>query len=275
MRKIILSLAVLGLVTAAVIGYFIKNDHEPDALTLLKEKYSQKDSLSVDHSQFAVLKQKFTSPQQVTEACISCHNKRHTEIMQSNHWNWEREEYVPGRGIVYLGKKNAINNYCIGATGNEASCAKCHIGFENKDKLTLTNAANVDCLVCHDNTETYVKANEEGGAPAASLDLNKIAQSVNKPNRANCGVCHFYGGGGNNVKHGDLDMVMFSTTRDIDVHMGTDGANLVCIDCHVTEKHNISGKLYSLSSMNQNRSNCEQCHSSQPHEDGILNEHTV
>ena len=49
--------------------------------------------------------------------------------MEGNHWNWEREEYVEGRGIVYLGKKNALNNFCIGTHGNELSCAKCHIGY--------------------------------------------------------------------------------------------------------------------------------------------------
>ncbi len=54
-----------------------------------------------------------------------------------------------------------------------------------------------------------------------TLDLNKIAQSVGKPKRTNCGVCHFFGGGGNNVKHGDLEMAMFEPTKEIDIHMAT------------------------------------------------------
>jgi octaheme c-type cytochrome (tetrathionate reductase family) len=67
---------------------------------------------------------------------------------------------------------------------------------------------------------------------------------------------------------------MFEPSKDIDVHMAVEGANLQCVDCHVTEKHNISGKMYSLSSMNRNRTTCEQCHTDAPHENSILNEHT-
>jgi hypothetical protein len=83
--------------------------------------------------------------------------------------------------------------------------------------------------VCHDNTETYVKASEMGGAPEMSLDFTNIAQHVGKPKRSNCGVCHFLGGGGNNVKHGDLEIAMFEPTRDIDVHMGIEGVNMQCV----------------------------------------------
>jgi octaheme c-type cytochrome (tetrathionate reductase family) len=70
-------------------------------------------------------------------------------------------------------------------------------------------------------------------------------------------------------------MAMFETTKDVDVHMGADGGKLQCVDCHTTEKHNISGKVYSLSSMNLNRNTCEQCHTDTPHEDNILNEHSI
>jgi octaheme c-type cytochrome (tetrathionate reductase family) len=259
-----------------VIGVFKTNQQEPTNLMQLKEKFSRKHQPSVDHSQFAVLQKNFASPMQVTEACISCHNKRHTEIMQSNHWNWEREEYIEGRGVVYIGKKNILNNFCIGVRGNEESCAKCHIGFGvTEDGLNNSDPRNIDCLVCHDNTDTYAKADAKGGAPQPTLDLNNIAQHVGRPGRTNCGVCHFYGGGGNNVKHGDLEKSMFEPSVDVDVHMGIDGMNLSCVECHTTEKHNISGKLYSLSSMNQNRTTCEQCHSSTPHQKDILNEHTL
>ncbi len=276
MKKIIIALSVLGLIIVVVYGSFIQNEVDPTTLMNLQVTYAKKHKPKVDHSKFAALQQKFTNPHQVTSQCIVCHNQRDKEVMNSNHWNWEREEYVEGRGIVYLGKKNAINNFCIGTQGNEESCGKCHIGYGlDKYGKSYTDSTNVDCLVCHDNTETYAKANEMGGAPVATLNLNNIAQNVGKPKRSNCGVCHFFGGGGNNVKHGDLDMAMFETTKDVDVHMGTDGANLECVDCHTTEHHNISGKVYSLSSMNRNRNNCEQCHTETPHKDDILNEHTL
>jgi octaheme c-type cytochrome (tetrathionate reductase family) len=276
MKKIYLVLLIVGIVIAVIFAVLRPDKKESSNLSLLKEKYSKKKVASVQHTKFEVLKKKFSSPQQVTEACISCHTERHTEVMKSNHWNWEREEYIEGRGIVYLGKKNAINNFCISAEGNELSCAKCHIGYGMKESnFDYSDAKNVDCLVCHDNTETYAKAPEKGGAPDPNLDFNNIAQHVGEPKRSNCGVCHFYGGGGNNVKHGDLEQAMFEPTKNIDVHMGTDASNLLCVDCHLTEKHNISGKMYSLSSMNRNRVTCEQCHTENAHSDAVLNKHTL
>ncbi|MCX6150608.1 MAG: tetrathionate reductase family octaheme c-type cytochrome [Ignavibacteriales bacterium] len=277
MKKILISLALLGILIVSAVSFLSSKETEPDQLTLLKTRLSKKTAPSVDHTKFAALQKKFKTPQEATEACLSCHNGRAQEIMKSTHWNWEREEYVEGRGIVYLGKKNAINNFCIGTEGNEASCAKCHIGYGMKDSKTFsyTDSTNIDCLVCHDNTETYAKAPEKGGAPDLTLDFSNIAQHVGEPKRSNCGVCHFFGGGGNNVKHGDLEKAMFEPSKEVDVHMGTDGMNLQCIDCHKTEKHNISGKMYSLSSMNRNRATCEECHSENPHESSILNKHTL
>ncbi|MBI1936613.1 MAG: tetrathionate reductase family octaheme c-type cytochrome [Ignavibacteriales bacterium] len=276
MRKIILILLAAGLLIVVAINTFSGSGFEPTEFMKVKEKYSQKEKPSVDHSKFAVLQQKFSSPQKVTEACISCHNGRQAEVMNSNHWNWEREEYIEGRGIVYVGKKNAINNFCIGVQGNEKSCAKCHVGLGMTEKgFSFTDPSNIDCLICHDNSETYAKAPEQGGAPDSKLDFSNISQHVGKPKRSNCGVCHFFGGGGNNVKHGDLEKSMFEPARDVDVHMAVEDLNMECVDCHTTDKHNISGKIYSLSSMNHNRATCEQCHTNTPHEKDILNEHTL
>ena len=276
MKKIVLILAFAGLAVLLAIGSLARKESEATTLMQLKERYTRKPVPSVNHALFPSLQEVFSSPQQVTAACIACHNQRHTEIMASNHWNWEREEYIAGRGVVYLGKKNAINNFCIGTRGNEQSCAKCHIGYgmDARGKV-FTDSTNIDCLVCHDNTETYAKAPEKGGAPEPTLDLRAIAEHIGRPRRANCGVCHFFGGGGNNVKHGDLEMSMFEPAAATDIHMGTDGMNMVCVDCHQTEKHVIAGKLYSLASTNQHRATCEQCHTETPHKDEILNEHTL
>jgi octaheme c-type cytochrome (tetrathionate reductase family) len=57
--------------------------------------------------------------------------------------------------------------------------------------------------------------------------------------------------------------------------MASDGANMLCTDCHVTKNHKMHGKIYSLSSMNRDRSTCEQCHTETPHTEEILNEHTL
>jgi len=276
MKKVFISITLIVLAVTAAVIFLMPKQKKQSTVDKLREKYTKKTASSVDHSKFDALKKDFASPQDVTAACNTCHTERHTEIMNSSHWNWERQEYVKGRGIISIGKKNAINNFCIGVEGNEQSCAKCHIGFGMTDKtFTFTDKNNVDCLVCHDNTETYVKGNEMSGYPDPKLHLSNIAQLVGKPKRSNCGVCHFFGGGGNNVKHGDLEKAMFEPNKSVDIHMATDGKNLQCVDCHLTEKHNITGKVYSLSSMNRDRSTCEQCHTESPHKSSVLNEHNV
>ncbi len=267
---------VLLLMFLIAAGILFETDSPPPRLQILKANLSEKEAPSVDHSKLKELQKVFNSPQEVTLACMSCHTERHKEIMGSSHWNWERPEYIEGRGIVYIGKKNAINNFCIGIEGNELSCAKCHVGYGMKDDMfSYTDSSNIDCLICHDNTGDYVKGSEMGGLPDPSINLAEIAQKVGSPTRNNCGYCHFFGGGGNNVKHGDLEKSMFYPTKEIDVHMAADGPDLQCVDCHLTKNHKMLGKMYSVSSMNKDRSTCEQCHGEAPHEDGLINEHTV
>ncbi len=276
MKKIIGSIGVIVLVFVIAIGTLTTKNFEETMLDKLRDRFSKEEVSSVDHSKFPQLSKKFNSPSEVTAECIACHNKRHEEVMNSNHWNWEREEFIEGRGIVSIGKKNVMNNFCIGTQGNEKSCAKCHIGYGMDEKgFSFTDANNIDCLVCHDNTESYAKATNQGGDPLLTLDFNNIAQNVGKPKRTNCGTCHFYGGGGDNVKHGDLSSLMFNPSSDIDIHMAVDGMDLQCVECHTTDQHIISGKMYSLSSMNKDRVLCEDCHTETPHEKEILNEHTL
>ncbi len=275
MKRFIIPLLAMAIIALFFIATITKKESVRAPLAELKSQF-KKEKPSVDHSKFSQLRKKFSKPQDVTAACIDCHNERHTEVMKSSHWNWEREEYIEGRGIRYIGKKNILNNFCIGINTNEQSCNKCHIGYGWGDKnFDFTNANNVDCLACHDNSDTYVKKSSGAGMPDLSVDLAFVAQRVGKPTKSNCGTCHFFGGGGNNVKHGDLEKALFDTQRDVDVHMGTDGGNLECVDCHKTEKHQMLGKVYSLSSMNRNRSTCEQCHSETPHANSVINEHTV
>ncbi|MCU4165382.1 tetrathionate reductase family octaheme c-type cytochrome [Carboxylicivirga caseinilyticus] len=252
--------------------------HEDDPINKaqyeLKQKYIFKPTAKVDHSQFDVLKKEFKTPQEVTETCISCHNERHIEVMHSNHWNWDRLEYVEGKGIAKLGKKNVINNFCIGSSGNEQACAKCHIGFGmDGNTFDFNNARNVDCMVCHDKSEEYIKGASMAGYPDRHVNLTQVAQHVGRPDKINCGSCHFYSGGGNNVKHGDLEESLLSCSRSTDVHMAGNGINLACVDCHTSDKHHIKGRLYSVSSTNTNRLECTECHTPKPHLNELLNRH--
>jgi len=253
-----------------------KNSSESPLLEKMKAQYGRKVNASVDHSLFSQLKKNFKKPQEVTATCISCHNGRAAEVMHSTHWNWERIEYIAGKGIRALGKRNVLNNFCIGISGNEQSCNRCHIGYGYSDaKFNFKDSLNVDCLACHDNSSTYIKAVGGAGMPDPSVNLRYVAQHVGKPSRTNCGTCHFFGGGGNNVKHGDLEEALFDPARSVDVHMASDGSDMQCVDCHTAQKHQMLGKMYSVSSMNRDRVSCEQCHSAIPHTDDVLNNHTL
>lgn len=276
MKRILLILLGVGALIGVLVSGLPRRSSGSPPLVQLKERLAKKAKPSVDHSKFDKLKQPFKKPQDVTAACLSCHNGRHTEVMQSSHWNWERTEYLPGKGIRNLGKKNVLNNFCIGISGNQQSCNKCHVGYGYGDAdFDFKNPLNIDCLACHDNSSTYVKAAGGAGMPDPKVDLNLVAQKVGKPQRTNCLTCHGFGGGGNNVKHGDLEKALFDPSKSVDVHMGTDGMDMQCVACHTAEKHQMLGKMYSISSMNRDRSTCEGCHTDVPHSDDVLNKHTL
>jgi octaheme c-type cytochrome (tetrathionate reductase family) len=231
---------------------------------------------SVDHSQFESLQKEFQTGPDVTEACLECHNGRGKELIHTAHWKWSRDEFIPGKGVVSLGKRNVLNNFCVGTRGSEPTCTRCHIGYGFSDQhFDFTNEKNVDCLVCHDNTDTYRKEKGGSGFPKESIDLSYVARHVGLPKKENCGICHFWGGGGNNVKHGDLEIAMLDCTKKLDVHMASDGPDMSCINCHSAEKHQILGKSYATSSENKDRATCEQCHTATPHANQILNEHDM
>ncbi len=274
MRRTAAGLAALAALVVLLSASLVRRDVEPSATETLRARYARKPAPSVDHSRFTSLKRRFHKPQQVSEACLACHNGRQKELLRSTHWNWERAEYLEGRGVRYLGKRNLLNNFCIGVAGSRQSCDKCHAGYGWDDAgFDFEDPRNIDCLACHDNSGRYLKA--AAGNPDPSVDLADVARHVGRPQRGNCGNCHFLGGGGNNVKHGDLETALLDTTRDVDVHMARDGADMSCVDCHTARNHAIKGKLYSISSMNRDRARCEDCHGTTPHDRGILNEHTL
>lgn len=275
MIKIAVPLTAIAIVIGLLVaGRLAKPSIGPTELDRLKSTYSQQHVPSVDHAKLPELQQDFQSPQEVTQACLKCHTERGHEVLASSHWNWDREEFVEGHGIRKIGKKNVLNNFCVGVSSNLEACDKCHAGFGYVDHdFDFHDQNNIDCLACHDNSGTYAKAGS--GMPHESVDLKLVAQHVGRTSRATCGTCHFFGGGGNNVKHGDLEQALFDPPRELDVHMASDGINLECSTCHTTKNHQMKGKLYSVSSMNRNRSSCTQCHSEQPHKNNIINEHTL
>jgi len=212
----------------------------------------------------------------VTKNCLSCHEKEGKAILKTSHWNWHGPSpYTVGHEKrTDLGKKqNTINNFCINLNGNWERCTSCHIGYGWKDKnFDFTDMTRIDCLVCHDTTKTYKKAPPGAGFPKKNVDLVKVAQNVGRPSRATCGTnCHFVGGGGDAVKHGDMNTNIEEPKGTCDVHMGVDGKGMdfKCQDCHKTRNHMISGRSLSVPAAEGDLS-CEYCHTDRPHTDANL-----
>jgi octaheme c-type cytochrome (tetrathionate reductase family) len=226
---------------------------------------------ATDHSMF--ITEPFNSGPEVTETCLQCHDDAARQVMATSHWTWSLEQKVNGK-TVNRGKVNAINNFCVAVSSNEPRCTSCHVGYGWVDQnFDFTDQTKVDCLVCHDGSGTYKKSPAGAGNPAAEVDLLQVAQSVGKSSRQACGSCHFFGGGGDAVKHGDLDSSITNPSRDIDVHMATDGLNFSCSDCHSTENHNIRGHAMVVSPNGENHIGCVGCHGEEVHDSKILNNH--
>ena len=226
----------------------------------------------LDHSAF--FNKPFKRGDEVTRACLKCHENEAHALHDSPHWLWLGDkEKVPGRaGMVRLGKKNVINNFCISIQGNWPACTKCHAGYGWKDeKFNFDDLTRMDCLVCHDHSGGYAKTKE--GWPREDTDLLAAAKSVGFPTRSACGSCHTYGGGGLAVKHGDLDSTLDNPSPGDDIHMGKLG--FACIDCHGGKGHTIRGKTISVSTNDENGVGCTECHSTAPHHGERLNQHTA
>ncbi len=126
---------------------------------------------------------------------------------------WGAHATHPDTGAeVAVGKRTGVNNFCIGVAGNWARCTSCHVGYGWKDDGFLGRArpVDVDCLVCHDGSGTGTRRTPPAPArPTPGVDLLAAARAVGRTTRATCGTCHFKGGGGDGVKHGDLDETMY------------------------------------------------------------------
>jgi octaheme c-type cytochrome (tetrathionate reductase family) len=213
----------------------------------------------------------FETPQAVTHRCLECHAKS-AEVIHTAHFLWlgDEVEVLGHAGKSRIGKKNAINNFCIATKGNEKSCMKCHAGYGwADDSFDFKNPDNVDCLVCHEHTNAYVKGTY--GLPTKETDLVAAARSVGTPARDNCLGCHAYGGGGHAVKHGDIDSSLAHPFEEDDVHMGRH--QFLCVDCHTAPGHAIRGRAFSVSVEDAHGVGCVDCHTKPEHQDERLNKH--
>jgi len=252
---------------------------------------------TADHTQFKQLQQDFKTGPDVTQACLECHTEASKQLEKTTHWTWQFD-HMNGQK---LGKREVVNSFCGTVASNEARCTSCHIGYGWTDMRKDHPAGNnVDCLVCHDTTGSYKKYPTGAGHPnyeakpwppksdkiRPAADLKKVAQNVGPTSRANCGACHFYGGGGDGVKHGDLDSSLVNPPLELDVHMSRDGANFTCATCHNPQGHKVPGSRFDMQAKDtkgidvasadyKDHASCESCHGMTPHkETAKLNDHT-
>lgn len=262
---------------------------------------------TADHSKFKELQGPFASGSEVTKVCLSCHTEAGKQVMGTRHWTWEYTNPDTGQK---LGKKTMLNSFCIGDRSNEAFCQACHIGYGWKDKtFDFHNESKVDCLACH-NSGGYKKPpgmagevpTERTELPPGSgkfidpVDLAMVAQHVGKTRTANCGTCHYNGGGGDGVKHGDLDSSLNKASKELDVHLASKaggGAGFTCATCHQSDGHQIAGSRISMTASDphgpllrgdtvhagRNAATCQSCHGDKPHKQPslsveLLNNHT-
>ncbi len=258
---------------------------------------------TADHSKFDRLNQDFDDPAQANAVCTECHTEAAAQLHDSIHWRW----VFSSPGQPDSGKLNSINAYHGSIASNVQYCDNCHIGFGMAENAPTkgVSAEQVDCLMCHDTTGQYfykklhsngVKCqvcHDDGGKRAraekkqrgakATLDLKRIAQQVGATSRESCSACHFHDGGADGAKHGDLDASLLAASRELDVHMSPDGANLSCSSCHRASSHKLSGSRYaaqspvdhaSVNALGGSRATCVSCHSDSAHADRRLNQHS-
>lgn len=222
----------------------------------------QAQASTANHVRFDALLGSFASGEEVTRACLSCYGKAAKQIMATRHWTWDYMNPDTGQR---LGKKTMLNGFCIGDRSNEAFCQSCHIGYGWKDaSFDFTDETKVDCLSCH-NTGNYLKLAGLAGHPplvrsetapgsgkfVEPVDLAAVARHVGATTRRTCGTCHYYGGGGDGVKHGDLDSSLNAPSRELDVHMAAEGLDFTCSTCHVAEEHRIAGSRINVTASDQ------------------------
>ncbi|CAA7617204.1 tetrathionate reductase family octaheme c-type cytochrome [Magnetospirillum sp. UT-4] len=253
---------------------------------------------TADHTKFKELQGPFASGPEVTKACLACHTEAAGQVQRTKHWTWE---FLNPDSDQRLGKKNVINNFCISVESNLPYCTSCHVGYGWKDaEFDFAAQDNVDCLSCHDTTGNYKKWPGFAGHPLykdtelppgsgkiqRAPDLAKVAQKVGKTSRDTCGACHFYGGGGDGVKHGDMDSSLAAPEAELDVHMDAAGLDFSCGTCHKAAAHDIAGSRYTPVAADKGGAHirgkaeksspatCVACHGNGPHKaEARLNHH--
>ncbi len=234
-----------------------------------------------------------------TATCLECHVDEAADFFHSQHYQWRGEapNIVNADGRM-LGKLNTMNDFCtnplpswIGNAVNEdgkviaQGCSKCHAGLGLKPESEISRAQleNIDCLICHASGYRRDAYQDEDGVWSwrpilwkNQRGLDSVAKRITQPKRKSCLRCHSGAGGGPNYKRGDIEYVLGDCDADYDVHMGTDGQDMTCAECHGGADHRMRGRGADLSGTDNpgDPLACTSCHDAAPHGVVALDHHT-
>lgn len=240
--------------------------------------------------------------------CVSCHQKEADEMLDSLHMTWSgpTPELVNTNGEE-LGKAiGGINTFCTYAVSSKGACYSCHVRADGNAPHPAERE-DVDCLMCHSDTyqrkfvsdpenpvvvediygetKEYVfgLVDDQGNYTTVpdydkmpeGTDMVNVARTVHLPTTQSCLRCHATAGGGDWTKRGDIGRSSANSTREEDVHLAKDGANLSCVNCHSALNHKVAGRGIDLRQTETDvETSCVACHDSTPHSNATLNDHS-
>jgi hypothetical protein len=246
-----------------------------------------------------------------TATCLRCHESEARAFHQSVHYQWSGDASDADRDASGTplsspaGKMGGINDFCIYPDINwlgkltradnqavvDGGCARCHTGLGLKPTPNPDDAGqlqNIDCLLCHSPNykRTLAPVGPNGSlafvADTAnmSVPLLQAAVDIRLPSKDTCLNCHTKAGGGNNFKRGDIEEAHRTATTSLDVHMAPTsqgGAGLSCTGCHQAAGHRIAGRGVDMRQRDADTPTpaCATCHTTTPHGDSRLNQHTA
>ncbi len=167
---------------------------------------------TADHSKFEALKGPFANGSEVTKACLTCHTEAGKHFMKSIHWTWE---YTHPKTGQKLGKSVLVNNYLhqrarqrghVRPVSRQLQLERRRISISPSRKTsTVLSATTGPAPITRLRRPRATRP-----APSCSRICSPSTSSRSRrawtcQDAANCGSCHFNGGGGDGVKHGDLD----------------------------------------------------------------------
>jgi hypothetical protein len=219
----------------------------------------------------------FTTPAQVTAKCLECHASAGSTAISSLHGMMPTLSPNVTNATGFSQKLGEINTFCSYPNPDMAgsACLTCHPTLGKFSNLT---AADLDCLMCHNDSykrvfapetdpakyitvtdwqgtvKTYVPAAKDasGNFTAAfnwtampGLTALDLVKNVKKPTTTTCLNCHAKAGGGDWVKRGDIGLNSANPTAAQDIHLASvanGGKGLSCTSCHVPSNHKIPGR---------------------------------